>query len=66
MVPDEKDKRKQRILLTDKCREFCQENDRQSPNSADIIGKIFEGIEEKDLLTTIETIMQMERNLSEL
>ena len=66
MIPDEKDKRKQRILITDKCREFCRENDNQSPNSADIIGRIFEGIDEKNLMATIETIMHMERNLSEL
>ncbi len=38
-VPDEKDKRKQRI---------------------------FDGIDEKSLQTTIQTIMKMERNLSEL
>ena len=66
MIPDEKDKRKQRILITDKCREFCRENDNQCPNSADIIGRIFEGIDEKNLMATIETIMHMERNLSEL
>ena len=66
MIPDEKDKRKQRILITDKCREFCEENDRQSPSSADIIGKMFEGIDEKNLITTIETIMHMERNLYNL
>ena len=66
MIPDKNDKRKQRILITDKCRKFCQENDKQSPNSADIIGRIFEGIDDKNLMTTIETIMHMERNLSEL
>ena len=66
MIPDEKDKRKQRILVTDKCREFCEESDRKSPNSEEMIGKIFEGIDEKNLITTIETIMHMERNLSEL
>ncbi|RKM59418.1 MarR family transcriptional regulator [Butyrivibrio sp. CB08] len=66
MVPDQKDKRKQRIHLTVKCMKFCQENDNQSPNSADIIGQIFEGVDEKSLITTIETIMHMERNLSKL
>ena len=66
MIPDEKDKRKQRILVTDKCREFCEESDRKSPNSEEMIGKIFEGIDEKNLITTIETIMHMERNLSKL
>jgi DNA-binding MarR family transcriptional regulator len=66
MIPDEKDKRKQRILITDMCRKFCEESDRKSPNSAEMIGRIFEGIDEKDLITTIETIMHMERNLSKL
>ena len=66
MIPDEKDKRKQRIIITEKCRKFCMENDKQSPNSEDIIMKIFDGISEKKLATTIETIMQMERNLSEI
>jgi len=66
MVADEKDKRKQRILITDKCRKFCEDNDNQNPNSAEIIGKIFEGIDEKKLMATIETIMEMERNLSRL
>ena len=66
LVADEKDKRKQRILITDKCRKFCEDNDNQNPNSEEIIGKIFEGIEETKLMATIETIMEMERNLSRI
>ena len=66
MVSDEKDKRKQRILITDKCRKFCEENDNQNPNSEQIIHKIFKDIDEKKLLITIETIMEMERNFSEI
>ena len=31
-----------------------------------VIGRIFEGIDEKSLMTTIQTIMKMERNLNEL
>ena len=38
----------------------------KSPNSEEMIGRIFEGIDEKNLITTIETIMHMERNLSKL
>ena len=63
MVPDENDKRKQRIRLTKTCQRFCKKNDAESQR---IIGKIFEGIDEKKLATTIKTIMKMERNLSEL
>ena len=60
---DGKDRRKQRVVLTDQCREFCEKND--APSQA-IIGRIFEGIEESKLITTIETIMAMERNVCKL
>ena len=63
MVPDEKDKRKQRIVLTEKCLEFCQNNEQLSQ---DVVGRIFEGIDEKKLMVTIETIMEMERNLGKI
>ena len=60
MVVDEKDKRKQRIEITDYCREFCQKND-EGGNI--IMKKMFEGISEEQLKVTIQTIMQMENNL---
>lgn len=63
MIPDEKDKRKQRIVLTKECMEFCEKNDAQSK---DMIWKIFDGIGEEQLITAIQTIMKMERNISEL
>ena len=63
MIPDDKDKRKQRIVLTKECMDFCEKNDEQSQQ---IIWKIFDGINEDQLLTAIKTIMQMERNISEL
>lgn len=63
MTPDQKDRRKQRIVLTDRCREFCEKNDAPSQS---IIGRIFEGIDEDQLRVTIETIMAMERNVSKL
>ena len=63
MTPDRNDRRKQRIVLTDMCREFCEKND--APSQA-IIGRIFEGIDEEQLRVTIETIMAMERNVSKL
>ena len=65
-VSDEKDKRKQRIYVTDKCRDFLEQNDNNGQQSQYVIGRIFEGISEKSLQTTIKTIMKMERNLSEL
>lgn len=63
ILPDEQDKRKQRIELTEYCREFCKKNDEASAN---IIGKMFEGIPQEQLIITIQTIMQMENNLTNL
>ena len=66
MKADDNDKRKQRYFVTDKCRKFLEENDNRSRNSAMIIGEIFDGVNEKDLAVTIETIMKMERNLEKI
>ena len=63
---DEKDKRKQRIYVTDAARNFLEANDNNGKQSQYVIGRIFEGIDEKSLMTTIHTIMKMERNLNEL
>ena len=59
-VLDEQDKRKQRIILTEKTRAFCEEHDEGSKT---IVKKIFEGIDEKDIGTVIKTLLQMEKNL---
>ena len=56
MTLDDKDKRKQRILLPEKTRAFCE----------GIVKKIFEGIDEKDIGTVINTLLQMEKNLEEV
>lgn len=63
MVPDEKDKRKQKIILTKKCSEFCEKNEE---SSMAIIGRIFNGISEEQVVTTIQTIKKMERNIVQL
>ncbi|MCR5733471.1 MAG: MarR family transcriptional regulator [Lachnospiraceae bacterium] len=65
-VPDEKDKRKQRIFVTDECRAFLERNDNNGQQSQYIIGRIFDGIDEESLQTTIQTIMKMERNLRKI
>ena len=52
--------------VTDKCRTFLEQNDNNGQQSRYVIGRIFDGIDEKSLQTTIQTIMKMERNLSEL
>jgi DNA-binding MarR family transcriptional regulator len=63
---DEKDKRKQRIFVTDAARNFLEANDNNGQQSQYVIGRIFDGIDEKSLTTTIKTIAKMERNLNEL
>ena len=63
ITTDEKDKRKQRIELTDYCRKFCAKNDAMS---AMAIGKMFEGISQEQLQATIQTIVQIEDNLKKL
>ena len=63
VLPDEADKRKQRIVLTEKTRAFCEEHEEGSQR---IVGKIFEGIDPRDIGVTINTIMQMEKNLEEI
>jgi len=59
---DEHDKRKQRIELTEYCRDFCRKNDEMSAN---IMKKMFEGISSEQLQMTIQTIIQIEDNLKE-
>ncbi len=57
---DPADKRKQRIVLTDRCRAFCAAND---ADSVRIMGAMFAGIPETDIQTTIQTITNIEKNL---
>ena len=51
---------KQMIALTDKCKDFCEKND---DASALIMAKMFDGISDKDIRTTIKTIINIEKNL---
>ena len=60
---DEQDKRKQRIELTSYCEEFCDRNDEISMV---LLKKMFEGVSEEQLQTTIQTIVQIEDNLKEI
>ena len=66
MMNDENDKRKQRFKVTEKCRRFLEENDNNSRTSAQVIGQIYEGIDEKSLGITIETLIKMERNVEKI
>ena len=57
---DSGDKRKQRIELTEYCKEFCQKNDDMS---SQIMKQMFDGISEEQIMVTIQTIIQIENNL---
>ena len=57
---DEADKRKQRIVLTDYCKEFCEKNDEMTRGTME---RMFEGISQEDMEATIKTITRMEKNL---
>lgn len=60
---DENDKRKQRIVLTEKTRAFCREHEK---GSQAVVAKIFENTDPEDVAVTIKTIMQMEKNLEKI
>ncbi|MBE5961918.1 MAG: MarR family transcriptional regulator [Lachnospiraceae bacterium] len=59
-VADESDRRVQRIVVTEKTKEFNQKNDAPS---ADFMKQLFEDVDRKDLEVTIKTIMQMDDKL---
>lgn len=63
LIPDEYDKRKQRILLTEKTREFSEKNDEPSKK---FMNQMFAGIEQKDLEVTVKTIMQLDEQLKKM
>ena len=57
VVLDERDKRKQRIELTEYCMEFCKKNNEVR---SQIIMNMFEGVSQEQLQATIATIIQIE------
>ena len=63
ILTDDKDRRKQRVVLTEKTRIFCEEHEE---GSTKVVNAIFSGISEEQLQTTIHTIMQMEHNLQQM
>jgi len=60
---DTTDRRKQRVMLTEKCMQFCESNDEKSTY---IMTKMFDGLSNEQLVMTIQTIMQIEKNLTEI
>lgn len=63
ITADERDKRKQRMELTNYCREFCSGNDEMTAN---MMKKMFAGVSEEQLQITIQTMIQIGENLKEV
>ncbi len=63
MYADEHDKRKQKISLTEYCMDFCEKNDEMNVRTME---KLFEGLSEEQLQTTIATIIQIENNMKQM
>lgn len=60
---DEEDKRKQRICMTEYCKQFCEKND---VATSGIMERMFEGISEEKLKVTIETLMMIDKNMEKM
>lgn len=63
IAADPDDRRKQRVLLTEYCMEYCQKNNDVSER---IMEKMFGGISQEQLGVTIQTIIQIENNLKDI
>ena len=63
IVIDAADKRKQRIELTEYCKDYCSKNDTLSN---EIMSSMFKGISKEELQMTIQTIMKIEGNLNNI
>ena len=59
---DPEDRRKQRIGLTDYCRDFCERNNEKTTQ---VMEKMFEGVSQEQMQTAISTIIQVENNMKE-
>lgn len=59
---DERDRRKQRIRLTEACRAFCEKN---NAATGALMEKLFAGVSQEQLQITIQTIVQIGNQLEE-
>ena len=63
VVPDEHDKRKQRIRLSEKCVDFCNSHDVESQEKLE---QMFKGISDEEFYTAIRVIGKMESNVKSM
>lgn len=63
MTADEADKRKQRVMQTEKAMIFAQQYDQPSQ---DFMKQLFSGIDPKQLETAVHTLLQLDENLKKM
>lgn len=63
IIIDQEDRRKQRVILTEKTARFNKQNDQPS---VEFMTKLFEGIDEKELESTVKTCMKLDKKLKKL
>ncbi len=63
IISDEKDKRKQRVILTEKTMKLCAERDMESK---EVVGRIFSGVDEDEIKTVIKVLLKLEDNLKQI
>lgn len=63
IISDEKDKRKQRVILTEKTIKLCAERDMESK---EVVGRIFSGVDEDEIKTVIKVLLKLEDNLKQI
>lgn len=63
IMADKKDKRKQRIILTEKAAAFSESYARPSEQ---FMGQLFEGIDAEELSMTINTFIKLDKRLKEI
>lgn len=63
LVQDEMDRRKLRIMITEKAQQFDQKYEKPSQ---EFIGQLYQKIDPKELEITIRTLIQLDHNLKEI
>lgn len=63
MVTDNRDRRKQRIAITDSCRAFYDSNEQQN---LEMVGGLLKGVDDEQLSMTIQTISKMKKNITNI
>lgn len=63
LEPDEEDKRKQRIVLSEKTKEFTRRYDKAS---TEFMEQLFHGVDKEDLEITIKTILKLDEQLRKM